>query len=199
MISPRAWIAEWAELGADCVVHSFAVVGRMPDTSPALARQPQRSARLKIGNRVKIGCHAVIYGGVEIGDDTLIGDFASIREGTVIGERCVIGRYVAISYDCLIADDCRFQDHTVFIGSVGHGSFFGVGVTTSNDRRVDLVEYHHADPAPPRFGKRVMVGSGATILAGVTIGDDAVIGAGATVVKDVPAHTTVLGPAAKEV
>ncbi len=193
VISPLAYVAPWVEFGEGCIVHPFAVVGKLPDESRALARAPRRIERLIIGPRTIIGCHSVIFGGVAIGADTLIGEFVHIREGVTIGARCVIGRYVSVSYDTEIADDCRFQDGAVITGKVGPECFFGVGVITSNDRNVDLANYHHPAPQLPVFGRRVMVGSGANILAGVTIGDEALIGAGALVVTDVPPGARVLG------
>jgi acetyltransferase-like isoleucine patch superfamily enzyme len=142
-----------------------------------------------------IGPHAIVYGGTTIGENCLIGDHASVREGCVLGDRVVVGRYVSINYDCEIADDVRFQDTTHLTGGakVGRGCFFGVGVITSNDRHVDLVDYHYPGAQPTIFGERVMVGSGANIVAGVTVGDGALIAAGALVVKDVPAGHTMMG------
>jgi len=188
-ISPLAYVAPWVRFGRGVVVHPFAVVGRVPDTSLALARQPAQEEWLEIGDNTVIGPHVVIYAGTKIGRDCLIGDYASVREQCVVGDRCVIGRYVSINYECQIADDVRFQDTTHLTGRarVGRGCFFGVGVVTSNDRRVDLVDYHYPTPQPVTFGERVMIGSGANIVAGVHVGDGALIGAGALVVKDVPA------------
>ena len=199
LVHAQALVAPWVLLGPGCIVHPFAVVGRMPDHSRALARQPGELVRsTEIGARVVIGCHAVVYGDVRIGVDSLLGDYASVREGSRVGARCVIGRQVTLHYNVKIADDCRFMDGTHLTGDceVGAGSFFGVGVVTSNDRRVDLVDYAFRGTQPCRFGERVMVGSGANVLAGVTVGSGAVIGAGAVVVKDVPAGATWLGPAA---
>ena len=76
---------------------------------------------------------------------------------------------------------------------IGPGCFFGPGVLTSNDRNIDLRRYGFHGVTPPLFGARVMVGTGANILAGVAIGDDALIGAGAIVVEDVPPGARVLG------
>ena len=197
-ISPLAYVAPWVRFGRGVVVHPFAVVGRVPDRSLALARQPAQERWLEIGENTVIGPHAVLYSGTKIGDDCLIGDYASVREGCVVGDRVVVGRYVSINYECEIADDVRFQDTTHLTGcaKVGKGCFFGVGVVTSNDRRVDLIDYHYPTPQPVTFGERVMIGSGANIVAGVHVGDDALIGAGAVVVKDVPRGATVLGSAA---
>lgn len=197
--APGALVAPWVTLGEGVIIHPYAIVGRLPDESPALARRPLRVRELHIGAGTVIGPFAVIYGGSRIGHDCLIGDYASVREGCVLGDRVVIGRHVTINYDCSIGDDVRFQDFTHLTGgaTVGRGCFFGVNVITSNDRRVDLVDYHYPGPNPCHFGERVMVGSGANILAGVTVGDGALIGAGALVVKDVLAGATMLGAPAQ--
>ena len=197
LIHKTAVVAYWVRLGADCIVHPFAVVGREPDRSLALARQPAAALHLEIGARTTIGCHAVVFADVDIGEDCLLGDFSLIREGAKIGNRCMIGCHVSISYDCEISDDCRFQNGTVFHGACGEGCFFGVGVVCSSDRRIDLEDYAHRGSTPPLFGKKVMVGSGANIVAGARIGDGAVIASGAVVTKDVADGAVMLGPAAK--
>jgi acetyltransferase-like isoleucine patch superfamily enzyme len=194
-ISPLAYVAPWVRFGEGCVVHPFAVVGQLPSPSRALARAPIQAETLVIGPRTVICAHAVIYSGCAIGADCLIGDAASIREGSVIGDRCVIGRHVTVLYDAEIDDDVRLFDGTHITGGcrIGTGCFFGPGVLTSNNRRVDLEDYHHPPSNPPTFGRRVMVGTGANILAGVNVGDGALIGIGAVVVEDVPPDARVLG------
>jgi len=194
-IHRTAIVESWVQLGSGCVVHPYAVVGRLPSSSRALARRARLIRELVVGDRVEIGCHSVVFGGSEIGNDTLVGDFAHIREQVKIGERCVIGRYVAISYESIVGNDCRFQDGTVLTGVVGDGCFFGVGVVTSNDRNIDLDNYNYSASriALPVFGNKVMVGSGANVLAGVKIGDGALIAAGALVLKDVAPGMMVYG------
>lgn len=199
-ISPLAYVAPWVRFGRGVVVHPFAVVGRVPDRSRALARQPAQEEWLEIGDDTVIGPHATIYSGSRIGMDCLIGDYAGIREQCVIGDRCIVGRHVGIGYECVVGKDVRFQDGAYLVGGakVGRGCFFGIGVVTSNDRRVDLANYRYPGANAPVFGERVMIGSGANIVAGVHIGDEALIGAGALVVNDVAAHATVLGPVARQ-
>jgi acetyltransferase-like isoleucine patch superfamily enzyme len=199
MIAGLACVYAGVTLGDGVTIHPFAVVGHKPSSSPALARQPSPADETTIGARTVISPHAVIYAGVTIGEDCLIGDGASIREGTVIGDRCVIGRHVTLHHDVTLGDDVRLLDGTHLTGGcvVGSGSFFGPGCLTSNDKRIDLHNYAHHGVDPARFGQRVFVGTGANVLAGVTVGDDAVIGAGALVVQDVPAGSRVLGQRAQ--
>lgn len=193
-------IASWVVVGRNCEVHSTAIIGHLPTPHVALARQPKMVRRMTIGDGTIIGPYAVIYGGVHIGNDCLIGDGASIREGTIIGDRCVIGRHVTVHYDAQIGSDVRIQDGACITGGcvIGDGCFFGPLVATCNDRRIDLSDYAFHGAEPPRFGRRVMVGAGAIILPGVTIGDDVVIGAGAIVADDIRAGVTVLGHKGRE-
>lgn len=197
LIHKTAVVAHWVHLGENCVVHPFAVVGRVPSNSRSLARQPAAARHVSIGDRTEIGCHSVVFADVDVGADCLLGDFSLVREGTVIGNLCVIGCHVSISYDCEISDRCVFQNGTVFHGACGPGCFFGVGVVCSSDRRIDLTDYAHRGSTPPLFGKQVMVGSGANLVAGIKVGDNATIGSGAVVTKDVAPGATMLGPAAQ--
>jgi acetyltransferase-like isoleucine patch superfamily enzyme len=138
---------------------------------------------------------ALVYRSAWIGDDCLIGNHASIREGATIGNRCIIGRNVTINYDAEIEDEVRIQDGTHITGccKIGRGTFIGINVTTSNDRRREIVDYQWVGATPPIIGRGCLIGSGACIVPGVRIGDGAVIGAGALVTKDVPDGATVLG------
>lgn len=188
-------IADWVTFGPGCVVHDFAVVGRLPSAHHALARVTKQPRWLNIGGSVEIGCHAILYAGSTIGNDVMIGDGASVREGCTIGDRCVVGRNVTVHYDVELGPDVHIIDGTHITGGakIGRGTFIGVGVVMSNDKRREIVDYEFVGVTPPVIGCDVLIGSGACIIPGVTIGDGAVIGAGALVVKDVAAGETVLG------
>lgn len=163
---------------------------KQPTPSKATRRPVRRWPEPVIGQNVSLGVGCVIYHGVVIGDDCLIGDYAVIREGTIIGNRCVVGLHASVSYECVIGDDVRIMDGARVIGKtrIGSGTLIGVGVVMSNDRHVDPKNYEYNDAFihGPIIGDHVMVGSGANLLAGIRIGDESVIAAGALVVKDVP-------------
>lgn len=196
-----AVIAPWVEFGSGCTVREFAIVGRVPSRHPSLARQPEQEHTLRIGENVDIGCHAILYAGAVIGDGCFIGDAACIRDGARIGKGCVIGRQATVSYGATIGDNVRMVDGAfVTDGAViGSGTFIGVGVVMMSDKRREVVGYEYREEwvSPPVIGERCLIGSGAVILPGVRIGNDAVIGAGALVVKDVPDGATVLGQPAR--
>jgi acetyltransferase-like isoleucine patch superfamily enzyme len=125
--------------------------------------------------------------GCRVGDDTRIGTFVEIQKNAVVGRRCKISSHTFICEGVTIEDD-------VF---VGHGVMF------INDRRpratVDgrLQTASDWSVVPTRVRRGASIGSGATILCGVTIGEDALIGAGAVVTRDVGAGETVAGVPAR--
>lgn len=199
-IHKTALVAPWVWFDDNCIVNPYAVVGRMPNHNSALVRTPHAPRILKFGRNTIIGCHAIIFGDVVVRDNCFIGDYASIREGCRIGNMCVIGRQVTLNYNVKIGDRSRFQDGTHITGDciIGSDCFFGVGVITSNDRRVDLDHYHFPNPSqPPIFGNKILVGSGANILAGCKIGDNVIIGAGALITKNVEKDCVMLGKSAE--
>jgi UDP-2-acetamido-3-amino-2,3-dideoxy-glucuronate N-acetyltransferase len=142
---------------------------------------------VKLGQRVKIYAFTNLYG-CEIGDDVKIGTFVEIQKGARIGKRCKISSHTFICEGVEIEDE-------VFIGH---------SVTFINDRfpratTADGKMQTEADwtcvPTTVKHG--ASIGSGATILCGVTIGEHAIIGAGSVVTKDVPAGSIVAGNPAR--
>jgi acetyltransferase-like isoleucine patch superfamily enzyme len=166
----------------------------------ATAREKDHPNIVRIGDDTKVGSFVTIYRDVVIGKNCLIGTGAIIREGVRIGDNCVIGAGVEVSYECEIGNGVKVMSlsHVTGRTRIGEGSFIGVGVVMSNDRRVNLDDYHFPDAEVrgPQIGKKVMVGSGANLVAGIRIGDGAVIGSGALVVSDVPAGRVALSKGA---
>lgn len=189
-------------IGMDVAVGPYAVLGLMPMTNAANRRVVFKPGSGRIGARVIIGSHAVLYAGAVIGEDSRIGDHATIRENCRIGKRCVIGTKTDLQFDVILGDDVRVQAQTQLAGGtvVGEGSFIGPGVQTANDPHIakfPLSEYRDRGQVAPVIGKHVFIGVGAIILPGVLIGDNAIIAAGALVAKDVPAGSMVVGVPAR--
>ena len=141
---------------------------------------------VKLGQRVKIFAFTNLYG-CEIGDDVKVGTFVEIQKGARVGNRCKISSHTFICEGVTLEDE-------VFVGH---------GVTFINDRipraTVDGQLQTDADwTCIPTLVKRAAsIGSGATILCGVTIGERAIVGAGSVVTRDVPADTVVAGNPAR--
>ncbi len=106
------------------------------------------------------------------------------------------GKNITIGKNVFINAGCKFQDQGgIFIDD---GALIGHGVVLATlNHDMDPEKRQALHPAPIHIGKRVWIGANATICSGVTIGDNAVVAAGAVVVKDVPANTVVGGVPAK--
>ena len=142
---------------------------------------------VKLGRDVIIHHFVNLYG-CEIGDGTKIGSFVEIQKGARVGSNCKVSSHTFICEGVTIEDE-------VFIGH---------GVTFINDKYPRATGASGAlqtdddwQVVPILVKRGASIGSGATVLCGVTIGERAVVGAGAVVVKDVPAGATVAGNPAK--
>lgn len=143
---------------------------------------------------------AYIDDDVQIGSGTKIWHFSHIQRGSVIGENCTLGQNVNIAEDVEIGNNCRIQNNvSVYHGvTLENGIFCGPSCVFTNDL-TPRAEF----PKGRQNYKKTMVrhgasiGANATIVCGHTIGEYAMIGAGAVVASDVPAYTLMLGIPAK--
>jgi acetyltransferase-like isoleucine patch superfamily enzyme len=140
-----------------------------------------------LGERTRIFSFTNLYG-CEIGDDVKIGTFVEIQKGAKIGDRCKVSSHSFICEGVTLEDD-------VFIGH---------SVTFTNDRypratnAAGALQTESDWSCLPTLVKRgASIGSGTTLLCGITIGEHAVVGAGSVVTKDVPAHAVVVGNPAR--
>jgi len=126
--------------------------------------------------------------GCAIGDDTKVGAFVEIQKGASIGARCKISSHTFICEGVAIEDE-------VFIG---HGVMFTNDLfpkATNDDGSLQTEADWHVEPTRIRRG--ASIGSNATVIAGVTVGLRALVGAGAVVTKDVPDYAIVAGVPAR--
>jgi UDP-2-acetamido-3-amino-2,3-dideoxy-glucuronate N-acetyltransferase len=142
---------------------------------------------VKLGKNVRLRDFVNLYG-CEIGDDVKIGTFVEIQKGVKIGNRCKISSHTFVCEGVTLEDE-------VFVGH---------NVTFTNDRypRATNGNGHLQTEADWECIRTLVkrgtsIGSGATLLCGITIGENAMIGAGSVVTKDVPAGATVAGNPAR--
>jgi UDP-2-acetamido-3-amino-2,3-dideoxy-glucuronate N-acetyltransferase len=142
---------------------------------------------VKLGKGVRIYGFTNLYG-CEVGDDTKIGTFVEVQKGARIGSRCKISSHTFICEGVTIEDE-------VFVGH---------NVTFTNDRypratNPDGELQRETDwvCVPTLVKTGASIGSGATLLCGITVGEFAVVGAGSVVTKDVPARSVVAGNPAR--
>jgi acetyltransferase-like isoleucine patch superfamily enzyme len=153
----------------------------------------QESPTIRIAPDVKLGRDVKIYAfvnlyGCEIGDESKIGTFVEIQKGACVGRR------VKVSSHTFICEGVTIEDE-VFIG---HGVMFindRFPRSTNADGSVQSEEDWSL--VPTLIQRRASIGSNATILCGVTVGEGAIVGAGSVVTKDVPAYTIVAGNPAR--
>ncbi|MDI6699555.1 MAG: acyltransferase [Candidatus Saccharicenans sp.] len=142
---------------------------------------------VKLGENVKIFAFVNLYG-CTIGDNTKIGTFVEIQKGAVIGKNCKISSHTFICEGVTIEDGVFIGHGVTFINDLYPRAITGEGsLQTEQDWKV----------IPTLVKKRASIGSGATILAGVTIGEEAIVGAGSVVTRDVPPRTVVAGNPAR--
>ena len=142
---------------------------------------------VKLGKNVKIFAFVNLYG-CEIGDNTKIGTFVEVQKNAVIGCNCKISSHTFICEGVHIQDDVFIGHNVTFINDLYPRAITASGkLQTEEDWKV----------VDTFVKKSASIGSSATILAGVTIGEFAIVGAGAVVTKDVPPNTIVAGNPAK--
>jgi acetyltransferase-like isoleucine patch superfamily enzyme len=142
---------------------------------------------VKLGRDVRIIGFVNLYG-CAIGDETKIGTFVEIQKGATIGARCKISSHTFICEGVTIESE-------VF---VGHGvTFINDPYPRATNEDGTLQTDADWDCQRTVVKRGASIGSGATLLGGITIGERAIIGAGSVVTKDVPANATVAGNPAK--
>jgi acetyltransferase-like isoleucine patch superfamily enzyme len=144
---------------------------------------------------------------VILGQNVFLGDFINLY-GCRIGDNTKIGPFVEIQKNVTVGRNCKIQSHSFICEGVTieDEAFVGHGVVFINDRYPRSATDSGAlqteadwQVVPTTIKKGASLGSNATILCGVTVGEGAIVGAGSVVTKDVPAHTTVAGNPAKTI
>jgi acetyltransferase-like isoleucine patch superfamily enzyme len=154
-------------------------------SEPSYARM---ASDVKLGKNVRIAGFVNLYG-CEIGDDVKIGTFVEIQKGARVGNRCKISSHTFICEGVILEDE-------VFVGH---------NVTFTNDRfprattNGKLQTEADWSCIPTLVKRGASIGSSAVLLCGITVGENAMIGAGSVVTRDVPPDTVVAGNPAKVV
>jgi UDP-2-acetamido-3-amino-2,3-dideoxy-glucuronate N-acetyltransferase len=140
-----------------------------------------------MGENVKIYDFVNLYG-CTIGNNSKIGTFVEIQKGATVGENCKISSHTFICEGVHIDDGVFIGHQVVFTNDI---------FPRSIDESGDLLTEGYWRLTHTYVKKRASIGSGCTILPGVTIGENALVGAGSVVTKDVPDHAVVVGNPAR--
>lgn len=140
-----------------------------------------------LGTNVRLGKFINLYG-CRIGDDSKIGAFVEIQKNAAVGRRCKISSHTFICEGVSIADNVFIGHGVTFVNDTyPRATAIDGGLQTESDWKVEYTVVKEG----------ASIGSGATILANVTIGESAIVGAGSVVTRDVPSNAIVAGNPAR--
>jgi acetyltransferase-like isoleucine patch superfamily enzyme len=182
------------QIGDGCIIEDLVVLGKRPRLRAGSSAASIQLTNLELGEGVTVCCGAVLYTGAVIGDGAIIGDQSQVREGARIGKRSVVGRASCIDFSATVGDRVSIQTGVYVTGGsiVEDDVFLGPGVLMTNDNTMGR---HPKDEAleGPIVRRAARVGGATVLVPGVEIGEEAFVGAGAVVTRDVQARETVVG------
>ncbi|MFC1524754.1 DapH/DapD/GlmU-related protein [Planctomycetota bacterium] len=202
VIGHHAVLRQGTCLGDNIQIGEYSVIGKQPMVAAISAMTKSKELPIaEIGDETIIGSSVIIYRGCRIGKRVLVADAASVREEVNIGDETIIGRSVTIENKTKVGTKCKIQTNAYIcaLSEIGDGCFVAPCVAFTNDnflgRTKERFKYHKG--VVMHRGARI--GANATILPGITIGEDGLVGAGSVVTHDVPARKIVIGSPARVV
>lgn len=200
VVGPFAVIHGGTTLGEQARLEEHSVVGK-PELGDAVGRlYPGAGAETVINAGAVIRSGVVLYADLHIGVNTVVGHHTLLRTGVRVGTDTQLGHHLTVERATQIGRNVRCSpgSHITSSTLVADGVFLGAGIRTINDKTLTWRDSHHKPHlAAPRFDTGAKVGSGTTVLAGVTIGEQALVGAGSLVTHNIPPHTLAYGHPAR--
>jgi acetyltransferase-like isoleucine patch superfamily enzyme len=188
-------------LGEGCVISDHAVVGKQPALSPRSTASREELPPLELGEGTVVSAGAIVFAGTKIGARVIVGDQACVRERCEIGDDVVIGRGSLVENDTTIGALTKIQANAYITAysTLEEEVFIAPGVTTTNDNYMGRTDRRHELRRGPTIRRGARVGGAAVLCPAVEIGEEAYVGAGAVVVRDVPARAVVVGNPARQI
>ncbi|HSX21930.1 MAG TPA: acyltransferase [Gaiellaceae bacterium] len=198
-VHPSAIVYPGTVLGEGVKVLENAVVGKQPSLSPRSTAKREPQPPTEIGDGTIVSTGAIVFAGSHIGARVILGDQSCVRERVRIGDDVVIGRGSLVENDTTIGDLTKIQAdaYITAYSTLEDNVFIAPCVVTTNDNFMGRTERRHALVKGPTIRRGARVGGGAILCPGIEIGEEAFIGAGAVVTKDVPARMLVVGSPAR--
>ena len=198
-IHPSATVYPGTVLGEGVKVLENAVVGKQPTLSPRSTAKREPLPAAVIGDGTIVSTGAVVFAGSAIGARVIVGDQACVRERVTVGDDVVIGRGSLVENDTTIGAMTKIQANAYITAysTLEEHVFIAPCVVTTNDDWMGRTEARFGNVKGPTIRRGARVGGGAIICPQVEIGEEAFVGAGAVVTRDVPARTVVVGNPAR--
>jgi acetyltransferase-like isoleucine patch superfamily enzyme len=200
-VHPTAIVYPGTVLGEGVKVLEHAVVGKQPSLSPRSTAKRESLPPTEIGAGSIVSTAAVVFAGTRIGARAIVGDQACIRERCDLGDDVVVGRGSLVENDTSIGALTKIQAHAYITAysTLEDNVFIAPCVATTNDNFMGRTERRHALMKGPTIRRGARVGGGAILCPGIEIGEEAFVGAGAVVVRDVPPRAVVVGNPARQI
>jgi acetyltransferase-like isoleucine patch superfamily enzyme len=200
-IHPSATVYPGTVLGEGVKVLENAVVGKQPSLSPRSTAKREPLPPTEIGDGTIVSTGAIVFAGSHIGARVILGDQSCVRERVRVSDDVVLGRGSLIENDTTVGALTRIQAEAYITAysTLEEHVFVAPCVVTTNDNYMGRTERRHAEMRGPTIRRGARIGGGAVLCPGVEIGEEAFVGAGAVVTKDVPARALVVGNPARVV
>jgi acetyltransferase-like isoleucine patch superfamily enzyme len=198
-VHPSAIVYPGTVLGEGVQVLENAVVGKQPSLSPRSTAKREPLPPTVIGDGTIVSTGAIVFAGSRIGARVILGDQSCVRERVTVGDDVVIGRGSLVENDTTIGALTKIQAdaYITAYSTLEENVFIAPCVVTTNDNFMGRTERRHELIKGPTIRRGARVGGGAIICPGVEIGEEAFVGAGAVVTKDVPSKKVVVGSPAR--
>jgi UDP-2-acetamido-3-amino-2,3-dideoxy-glucuronate N-acetyltransferase len=198
-VHPTAVVHEGTILGEGVTVHEHAVVGKQPVLSPRSTARRDPLPPTVIGAGTVVSTGAIVFAGSTIGERVILGDQSCVRERVAVGDDVVLGRGSLIENDTSVGAETTIQAgaYLTAYSTVEERVFVAPCVVTTNDNWMGRTEQRHGNVKGPTIRRGARVGGGAVLCPGIEIGEEAFVGAGAVVTKDVPPKVVVIGSPAR--
>ncbi len=186
-------------IGDGCVIADGVVLGKQPSLSPRSTAKREELPPLEIGAGTIVSTGAIVFAGTRLGERVIVGDQACVRERVTVGDDVVIGRGSLVENDTTIGAMTRIQAdaYITAYSTLEEDVFIAPCVVTTNDNFMGRTEKRKKLLRGPTIRRGARVGGGAVLCPGIEIGEEAFVGAGAVVVRDVPPRVVVVGNPAR--
>jgi acetyltransferase-like isoleucine patch superfamily enzyme len=198
-VHPSATVYPGTVLGEGVKVFENAVIGKQPALSPRSAAKQDALPPTEIGDDTIVSTGAIVFAGSRIGSRVILGDQTCVRERVTMGDDVVLGRGSLVENDTTIGALTRIQAEAYITAysTLEEHVFIAPCVVTTNDNFMGRTERRHELMKGPTIRRGARIGGGAVLCPGIEIGEEAFVGAGAVVTKDVPPRVIVVGNPAR--
>jgi len=200
-IAETAIVLPGTVVGESCRILDYAVVGKQPVLSSRSTAAVEELPPLELGAGTIVSTGAIVFAGTKVGERVIVGDQACVRERCTIGDDVVVGRGSLVENDTEVGARTKIQAdaYVTAYSLLEEDVFIAPYVVTANDNFMGRTERRHALRRGPTVRRGARIGAAAVLLPGIEVGEEAFVGAGAVVIRDVPPHAVVVGNPARQI